>query len=184
MNHPPSQRTGVLFVCLGNICRSPLAEGVFIHLARARSALHLFEVDSCGTGGWHAGERPDPRSIAVAARHGVDLPGVARRFDPGEPPAGAASGDAARFRHIIAMDASNLRELLELGCSPERTRLLRSFDPALAGARARELDVPDPYTGGERKFLAVYRMIVPACEGLLDALLAEAPATARPSSPA
>ena len=71
-------QTGVLFVCLGNICRSPLAEGIFIHLARERGVLDRFRVDSCGTGGWHAGERADPRSIAVAAKYGIELPSIAR----------------------------------------------------------------------------------------------------------
>jgi len=166
-------RTGVLFVCLGNICRSPIAEGVFIHLARERGVLHRFTIDSAGTGGWHAGEPPDPRALAVARRHGVDLPSRARKFDGGFPIGGRDVGDVARFDWFLAMDRRNLRDLLDLGCPPERTRLPRSFDPSFGGVRAGTgaLDVPDPYTGGEAEFLDVYRMIAPACAGLLDALV-------------
>lgn len=167
-------RTGVLFVCLGNICRSPIAEGVFIHLARERRVLDRFHVDSAGTGGWHAGERADPRARAVALRHGVELPSVARRIDCGYPLGGADQGDLARFHWFIAMDRRNLRDMLDAGCPTDRTRLLRSFDPELNGKRvsAGELDVPDPYSAGDAEFLAVYRMVLPACNGLLEALLA------------
>ena len=77
MTNPGSsfaQPTRVLFVCLGNICRSPLAEGLFIHLARERGVLDRFTIDSCGTAGYHIGKTADPRSIAVGAKHGVDVP--------------------------------------------------------------------------------------------------------------
>jgi protein-tyrosine phosphatase len=155
--------TGVLFVCLGNICRSPLAEGVFLHLARERDAIDRFRVDSCGTGGWHAGEPPDSRAQAVAKRHGVTLPSRARRLD--------APGDFERFDLIVPMDRANLRDLLDEGAPSERTRLLRSWDPALVGRRERGLDVPDPYYGGADGFDEVFRMVRDACAGMLDDLL-------------
>ena len=76
-------RHRILFVCAGNICRSPLAEGIFRHLASKAGRAHEFEIDSAGTGGWHQGERPDRRSIAVAADHGIDISGQpARRMNP------------------------------------------------------------------------------------------------------
>jgi len=151
----------ILFVCLGNICRSPLAEGLFLHRAREINAHERFRVDSCGTGGWHAGERPDPRAIAVARKNGVELPGVARRLDP--------RADA-RFDLIVPMDPSNRDHLLEAGLPAERVRLLRSFDPRLAGALDEEQSVPDPYHGGPEGFDAVFAMIDSAVLGMLEEL--------------
>lgn len=164
-------RTGVLFVCLGNICRSPLAEAVFIHRARARAVLDRFEIGSCGIGGWHAGEGADPRSVQIALRYGVPMDHVARQLDPRR--------DFARFHHLIAMDRANLRGILavDTGHSVERSRvrLLRSFDPALRGAPDDELEVPDPYYGGDEGFDRAYLMVDSACAGLLDYLLAKEP---------
>lgn len=155
------ERIGVLFMCLGNICRSPLAEGIFLHLAARRGARDRFLVDSCGTGGWHAGEPPDPRALAEAARHGVHLPSRARRLEPRE--------DSRRFDLIVAMDAQNREDAIRAGVPGEKIRLMRSFDPA-----AGELDVPDPYYGGVEGFGRVYDMLAAACGGLLDHLLDEA----------
>jgi protein-tyrosine phosphatase len=156
-------RLGVLFICMGNICRSPLAEGVFLHLARERGALDRFTVDSAGTGGWHAGERADPRARAVAEAHGIDLPSRARQID--------ASQDWTRFEHLIVMDRANLEHVLAEGAPAERTRLLRSFDPAYAGDPAAAPEVPDPYWGGDDGFERVMAMVRASCEGLLDQLL-------------
>jgi protein-tyrosine phosphatase len=153
----PSGQVGVLFVCLGNICRSPLAEGIFIHLARERGVLERFRVDSCGTGGWHAGERADPRSIAVAAKHGIELPSIARRFDPRR--------DPVDFRWLIPMDEQNHRDLLGHGVSAEKLCLMLDFHPS---PPMRE--VPDPYYGGADGFDKVYEMLRGACEGMLDKL--------------
>lgn len=158
-----SDRLGVLFVCLGNICRSPLAEGVFIHLARARGVLDRFDVDSCGTGAWHAGESADHRSIAVARRYGIELPSIARQFDAGR--------DTARFEWLIAMDRSNVRNLVRAGADPARVKLLRSFDPALANRPDAELEVPDPYDWPGDGFESVYQMVHASCNGLLDVLV-------------
>lgn len=159
----PTHRTGILFVCLGNICRSPMAEGAFRHLARERGALDRFDVDSAGTGHWHAGEPADPRAQTVARRRGVTLESVARQVD--------ALRDFARFDLIVPMDRQNERDLLALGSPRQRTRLLRSFDPATAHARGAALDVPDPYFGGATGFDDVFDMIAAACRGLLDELL-------------
>jgi len=156
-------RTGVLFVCLGNICRSPLAEGIFLHKAGQRGVLGRFDVDSCGTGAWHVGEPADQRSIAVARRHGIEVPSIARQLDP--------PGDFARFDWLLAMDRSNVRNLLRAGADPARVRLVRTFDPALTRRREDELEVPDPYEWAGDGFEMVYQMLDAACEGLLACLL-------------
>lgn len=156
-----NQQTGVLFLCLGNICRSPLAEGVFIHLATNRGVRARFRVDSAGTGGWHAGDRPDTRSVAVATKHGVDLPGRARKLD------GPADGE--RFDLVIAMDRQNAADAIQAGVPGDRVRLMRSFDASAEDGA----EVPDPYYGGARGFDDVYEMLVRACDGLLDVLAAE-----------
>ena len=147
------------FVCLGNICRSPLAEGIFLHLAEQRGLADRFAVDSSGTGGWHVGNAADPRSIAVAAKHGVDLPSRARQF---------ASADIDQFDLFLAMDTSNRDTLVDRGVPSGRVRLIRSFDSSLPADHA--LDVPDPYYGGDDGFDTVYDMLVTACNGLLDEL--------------
>lgn len=152
---PPTKPTGVLFVCLGNICRSPLAEGIFIHLARERGVLKNFRVDSCGTGGWHAGDRADPRSIAVAANHGIELPSIARKFDPRR--------DPVDFHWLIPMDQQNHRDLLNHGVPAQQLRLMLDFHP---NPPMRE--VPDPYYGGPDGFDKVYEMLREACEHMLD----------------
>jgi len=154
--------TGLLFVCLGNICRSPLAEGVFLHQAAAGGVREQFDVDSCGVGHWHIGEPPDGRASATAKRNGVDLPSVGRQIDP--------ATDFERFDLLLAMDASNRHALVRLGAPEERVRLMRSFDPTLAGAHDHELDVPDPYYGGPAGFDRVYKMLERACGGLLAEL--------------
>jgi protein-tyrosine phosphatase len=159
-----SEVTGVLFVCLGNICRSPLAEGVFLHLAEARGVGDRFDVDSCGVGNWHAGERPDERALAVATQNDVRLPSMARQVEP--------SRDWKRFDLLLAMDDSNRHTLVRLGAPKDRVRLMRSYDPALAGAAGDELNVPDPYYGGVDGFDQVFAMLERACGGLLDELTA------------
>ncbi|MDZ4830076.1 MAG: low molecular weight protein-tyrosine-phosphatase [Phycisphaerae bacterium] len=147
----------ILFVCMGNICRSPVAEGVFLHLSRARGVADLFEVDSAGTGGWHAGEPPDRRSSQVAAVRGVHLPSVARQV---------VAADFARFDRLIVMDRTNERDLLHMGAPRSKVQLLLSFDPA---SRAEE--VLDPYYGGRDGFESMYTLIDGACRGLLDAIV-------------
>ena len=153
------QRTSVLFVCLGNICRSPLAEGVFRHLATERGPDHEFLVDSAGTGAWHVGEPPDRRSVEVAARHGITVNGRARKVRP---------DDLQSFDLVVAMDRENLEDLENLADahgSRARLHLLREFDSRRTGD-----DVPDPYYGGPNGFETVYHMVRRSCEGLLETL--------------
>lgn len=146
----------VLFVCLGNICRSPLAEGVMRHLVQERGLEDRVEVDSAGTGAWHVGQPPDPRSIEVAARNGVSLEGQsARKVRP---------SDFSDFTRVVAMDDSNLRDLrgVEPAGSAADLRMLRDSDPQGPG------DVPDPYYGGDDGFDRVYDMVMRSCRALLD----------------
>jgi protein-tyrosine phosphatase len=158
---PNPAPTRVLFVCLGNICRSPLAEGVFLHLVREAGLAHRFEVDSAGTGDWHVGEWPDARSIAVARKHGVELPSRARQVTP---------ADLDAFDHVLAMDRENLRDLERMARrgARARTRLLRAHDPV-----GGDDDVPDPYYGGPSGFDLVYEMVHRSCAALLADLRGE-----------
>lgn len=154
--------TRVLFVCMGNICRSPTAEGVFRKLVRDEGLEDEIEIDSAGTGGWHVGEPPDARSADAARRRGIELDGAARQFSP---------GDFDRFDLVLAMDDENRRELLRLAPDADaraKVRLFREFDPASNGGG--DLDVPDPYFGGEQGFERVLDLVDAAARGLLDEL--------------
>jgi protein-tyrosine phosphatase len=147
---------------MGNICRSPTAEGVMRRLLDEAGLGDRVDVESAGTGGWHAGEPPDERATLAARRRGVTLEGAARQV---------RSDDFRRFDLLIALDRSNLRELLLRAPdedAAEKVRLLREFDPAAAG----DLDVPDPYYGGDRGFETVLDMVESACRGLIDELRA------------
>ncbi len=164
-------RTGVLFVCLGNICRSPLAEGIFLHLARERGVQGRFDVDSCGTGAWHVGQGADPRSVAVARRHGVTLEHEARQLDP--------RSDFDRFHLLIAMDRSNRRSIIHAAEAHSKdssgVRMMRSFGLPAKDVDATDVDVPDPYSGGDEGFQVVYDMLRVSCAGLLTHLLERGP---------
>lgn len=157
---PPINTTRILFVCLGNICRSPLAEGVFLHRAAERGMSGAVRVDSAGTGAWHVGNLPDPRSRDVATRNGVSLPGRARQV---------RESDFHDFDLIVAMDTDNLQTLERLredSHGGAKLHLFREFDDEAAG----DLDVPDPYYGGPEGFDEVFRMVDRAAGGLLDHL--------------
>jgi protein-tyrosine phosphatase len=152
----------VLFVCLGNICRSPLAEAVFRHLVEERGWADRFDIDSAGTSGWHRGAPPDARSAETARRRGITVAGASRKV---------VASDLRRFHYVIAMDEENLDALRELQASTGGTaqvRRLREFEP-----RAASLDVPDPYYGGARGFEEVHDIVDRACAGLLAHIAAE-----------
>ena len=152
----------VLFCCMGNICRSPSAEGVFRAQLAAAGLHDAVHVDSAGTDGWHAGEAPDARATRHAARRGYDLVSLrARRVEV---------ADFERFDLVLAMDRDNLARLRAL-CPPRRQarlRLLMSFAPD-AGSEV----VPDPYYGGADGFEHVLDLIEQACHGLLEHVRAE-----------
>ncbi|MBI1179259.1 MAG: low molecular weight phosphotyrosine protein phosphatase [Alphaproteobacteria bacterium] len=149
-------RTSVLFVCLGNICRSPTAEGVFRAMAAEAGLAGRFLVDSAGTGSWHIGKPPDPRAVAAAARRGIDISGLRARQ--------VTRNDLRRFEHVLAMDHRNLAVLQRLaGAGDTRPRLFLDYAPGEAGR-----DVPDPYLEGG--FDAVLDLIEAGSRGLLAAL--------------
>jgi protein-tyrosine phosphatase len=143
----------ICFVCLGNICRSPTAEGVMRRLLGDRTDI---EIDSAGTGDWHVGELADPRTREAARTRGIDLTHRARQF---------VRADFDRFDLVLAMDAANLKTLHAMRgdrATPD-LRLFRSFDPTAP----RGAEVPDPYSGGRDGFEIVLDQCERACAGLL-----------------
>jgi len=153
----------VLFVCLGNICRSPLADGVFCHLVRERGLEAHYSIDSAGTSAYHAGDPADSRSIAVARKHGIAVPSISRQ---------TRSSDYNEFDWIVAMDRQNLSDLRakEPDAGTARLVLLRDYDPQASGSDASAKDVPDPYYGGPGGFDTVHAMVARSCERLLEVL--------------
>ena len=150
----------ICFVCMGNICRSPTAEGIMRSLVEDAKLDGKIFIDSAGTGGWHAGAPPDRRSAATAKGRGIILNGQARRFE---------ASDFADFDYVLALDNDNYRDLISLaGNAEERQKihLLRSFD----SASPKDAGVPDPYYGGDRGFEEVFDICDAACRGLLDHL--------------
>lgn len=168
---PGPDRRGVLFVCHANMCRSPLAAGIFVHLAREQGVADRFEVDSAGT--WAPdGLPPHPLSVEAARNHGIDVALL------GERSRSIAPDDLDRFADIVVMDRRNLADL-------ERLRRISAFGPVVGGsarisllrrfadpgAKGRRADVPDPVRGGSEQFEQAYRIIERACRALLDALI-------------
>ncbi|PSF04931.1 phosphotyrosine protein phosphatase [Marinobacter fuscus] len=151
-----SDQVSVLFVCLGNICRSPSAEGVFRHLVAEQEMTDNVRIDSCGTGNWHIGKAPDARAIAAAERRGIAIDDLrARQF---------RAEDLDSFDYILVMDRQNLADIREIwhqngGTEP---RLFLEF------GQADLAEVPDPYFGGEDGFEHVLDLIQEASQGLLD----------------
>ena len=149
----------ICFVCLGNICRSPTAEGVFQHLVNERGLQPYFEIDSAGTSAYHVGETANSRSQQIASQHGVTLQSRARRFE---------SFDLDYFDLIVAMDQSNLEDIHQLDSSGKhegKIRKLREFDP-----QPEDGNVPDPYHGGIHGFENVFQIVERSCRQLLDKL--------------
>lgn len=147
----------VCFVCLGNICRSPTAEAVFLELIEREGLRDRFEVDSAGTGDWHVGERAHGDTRAAARERGVEVASIARQF---------VSRDFARFDYVIAMDHPNLEALERIAdtASSAKIHLFRDFDPE----SPKGSDVPDPYFSGG--FGGVYEICEAAASGLLAEL--------------
>lgn len=150
----------VLFVCTGNICRSPTAEGVLRALAEGQGVAHRFIFDSAGTQSYHAGEQPDPRTIAAAKVRGYDLTNLRARH--------AVSDDFHEFDWLLAMDGDHLDWLLnkQPAGSPARVKRFLDFSQAHLGQ-----DMPDPYYGGPEGFERVLDLAEAAGQGLLTALL-------------
>ncbi len=149
----------VLFVCLGNICRSPTAEGVLRTLVRARGLESEIEIDSAGTHAYHVGQPPDPRACAAAARRGIELHGLRARQTRIE--------DFHAFDYILCMDHENRAHLEQLAPTEYVHKIRLYMEFARAG---EELEVPDPYYGGSKGFEQVLDMLEEAAAGLLEHL--------------
>jgi protein-tyrosine phosphatase len=153
-----TEKRRILFVCLGNICRSPLGEGVLRHRAAERGLSHLIETASAGTGGWHQGDPPDHRSIKVARSYGIDISRQRARQ--------LTEDDFSNYDLIFAMDRSNLRDIVRR--APHNSSAdIHLFMDFVSGASR---DVPDPYYGDLRDFETVYGMLEEGCRNLLDIL--------------
>ncbi len=150
------QRVRVLFVCMGNICRSPMAEGVFRHHVGRAGLDGRIAIDSAGTHNYHVGDPPDPRAQQVAGRRGYDLSSQRGRQ--------VSDVDFSEFDFLLAMDEVNLRVLKRL-CPPQHAHKLKLFMEFSAGTTLRE--VPDPYYGGNQGFERVLDMVEEASQGLL-----------------
>lgn len=154
-------KVSVLFVCLGNICRSPMAEGAFRAVAQERGFSCL--VDSAGTASYHLGNQPDPRAIAIASLNGIDISGQSARQ--------IERDDFYRFTHIIALDRANLEGLRERSPRDATARLAMLMD-AVEGRRGEP--VADPYYGSTEAFEAAWSVITLGVEAWADRLMAEA----------
>lgn len=153
------KQVGVLFVCLGNICRSPLAEAIFKHRVQQESLDHFFTVDSCGTSSYHIGDPPDRRTMSNARRHGVEIRHLGRQIE---------INDLVRFDFILAMDQNNLRDIKRIQYADQlkhKLYLMRHFDPV-----SPDGDVPDPYYGDEAGFEEVYTILDRSIGSFLDYL--------------
>lgn len=152
--------TKLLFVCSGNICRSPLAHGMFENLCEEKGVRDLFFVESAGTGAWHVGENADPRMRQTATRHGWELDHLARKL---------LVTDFSTYDFILGMDAGHIATMRTLVPSGAKAKVLlfRDFDPEGKG------DVPDPYYDGDDSFEQVYQMVERTCIHLLQHLLKE-----------
>lgn len=163
-----AEPTRILFVCLGNICRSPSAEGVFRALVENEGLAEQVHIDSCGTGDWHIGKAPDTRAIAAARRRGIDISGLrARQIN---------AGDLQRFDHVLVMDRQNLQDVERLWQSHGGTRPRLFLNHGSSGLA----EVPDPYFGGEAGFEQVLDLIEDAGRALLDELRPSLPTVGRP----
>lgn len=149
----------ILMVCLGNICRSPLAEGIL----QSKLPKDKFIVDSAGTGNWHSGEQPDKRSILTAKNRGLDISCQKARQ--------VRQSDFTDFDHIYVMDSSNLRDVTKLAPNDtSRSKVKLMMDEIFPG---QKIDVPDPYYGGPEGFDKVYDMLDEACERVAQKLIKE-----------
>jgi protein-tyrosine phosphatase len=152
----------VLFVCLGNICRSPAAEGVFLERLAAAGLQERYLVDSAGTGSWHVGKPADARMRSAAARRGIHLPSRARQLE---------AADLQRFDRILTMDADNLAAVQALARRTPQEDCRAVVEPLVRYCRRLSAsEVPDPYFGGEEGFERVLDLLDDACDGLLLAL--------------
>ncbi len=148
----------ILFVCMGNICRSPSAEAVFTGLVNKNGLSEKYDIDSAGTGGWHVGKPADKRMQKHAVRRGYDLTSIGRQFDP--------DSDFDRFDMIVAMDDENVADLKQMARTPDDFRKIHKVTDF--SKEWGYTEVPDPYYGGDEGFELVLDLLEDACEGLLE----------------
>ncbi len=155
------KKTKILFVCLGNICRSPLAHAIFEDLVEKNGLSDRFEIESCGVGDWHVGEMPDSRMIAEAKKHNIKMKHLVGRT--------LQAMDIVYYDLILPMDVSNMGALLteSLPEFKHKIKLFRTFDPL---NNTTDAEVPDPYFGGEDGFSDVYEIVERTCKNLLNEL--------------
>lgn len=159
----------ILFVCLGNICRSPTAEAVMRSRIEAAGLAGEIGVDSAGTADWHTGRTADPRAIAAAATRGMEVTSIARQVAP---------SDFGSFDLVVAMDSSNHADLAALpGADSDRLRMMREFEPG-----GDSPDVPDPYFGEDDGFERVLDLLERACDGLLEQIRSDRSETGKTGS--
>ncbi len=157
MTHPSDKPVSILFVCLGNICRSPAAEGILRQMAVNGGVAHRLRIDSAGIGGWHVGDLPDRRMRRHAARHGYELTSRARQFE---------TDDFGRFDLIIGMDNENVADLRRKARTDDDRRKIHCMTEFLT-RHPQQLTVPDPYYGGDADFELVVELLEDACAELL-----------------
>ena len=149
----------VLFVCLGNICRSPAAEGVFLDLLEKKNLLSSFEIDSAGTGDWHIGDLPDKRMREAALERGIELTSRSRQIQ---------KQDFVRFDHILVMDDSNFENVMKLTEKVDEQSKVKKFTDYQSDSK--RTIVPDPYFGGKEGFYEVLDLVEECSKGFLNAL--------------
>jgi protein-tyrosine phosphatase len=154
------EKKKILFVCLGNICRSPSAEAVFTGIVKNRGLVNQFEIDSAGTSGWHAGGPADKRMKLHAGKRGYDLTSISRKFDP--------SVDFDYFDMIIGMDNENIQTLKRMARSQNDLGKIHKMTDFRKTGKYNE--IPDPYYGGDEGFELVLDLLEDTCEGLLEKL--------------
>lgn len=155
------EKTSVLFICLGNICRSPAAEGIMQYLVDKANANDRIEIDSAGIGAWHVGERPDRRMRSHGAAHGYNFNSVARQI---------RQDDLQHFDYIIVMDEENFYDVSRMAKTESernKVRMMTDFCTNHPGHKA----VPDPYYGGDKGFELVIELLEDACEGLMKHII-------------
>lgn len=150
----------ILFVCLGNICRSPTAEGIFRSIATERGLAGAFEIDSAGTGGWHTGKAPDARAVSTAAAHGVDISRIRARQ--------VSTLDFHDFDFILAMDTANLAALKRIDPGGGKAVVDLFLPPGLEPGMTADRCVPDPYYGGPEGFEQVFALIWRGAERVFE----------------